>query len=64
MKDARRKEVEKYILQKLEEIRFYCEDVFDYTEMIHMTVSKSRTSLFALNNDEEHVLMNHWNYNA
>lgn len=64
MTKERRKEVEAYILRKLEEIRFDCEDVFDDTEMIHLTISNGRTYFFALNDDEEYVIRNHWTYNA
>lgn len=63
MTTERRKEIEEYILQKLEEIRFECEDAFDDTGMIHMTLSKTRSYFFAMDDDYEYVLRNHWKWN-
>ena len=64
MTAERRREVEKFILQKLEEIRFECEDALDDTEIINMTVSKRWSMLFALDhNKEDYVLDNHWKWN-
>lgn len=65
MTTERRKEIEKYIMQKLEEIRFDCEDIFDDTDTIHLTISEGSTYLFALDKEcENHVLRNRWTYNV
>ena len=65
MTAERRREVEQFILRKLEEIRFECEDALDDTEIINMTVSKRWSMLFALDHKkEDYVLDNHWKWNV